>query len=306
MGRRGRASSPQVALPGFESAARARLQRFRLGGRAIPYDRTSSTQSSPLTLMRAMPQKIPGCGAAPRYTCLRSRPEIAENLPEEAWKTLKREARYEVKTSPRARPHNVKQEIIERREFEDIRLIEEHVAEFSYRPTACDRDYRVVAVWKDVEVHKGQKKLFDKDRCFFYITNDQDTPADEIDTKHANQRCNQENLIEQNKNGVHALTAPFDNLTSNWAYMVIASLAWSLKAWSALLLPVNPRWKERHESEKQRLLRMEFPTFRQAMINIPAQIIRGGHRLVYRILSWNPWQPTFFRLWDQLRKPLRC
>jgi len=73
-----------------------------------------------------------------------------------------------------------------------------------------------------------------------------------------------------------------------------------------LVLPVNPRWQERHESEKQRLLRMEFPTFRQAMINIPAQIIRGGHRLVYRILSWNPWQPTFFRLWDQLRKPLRC
>lgn len=232
--------------------------------------------------------------------------EIAESLPEEAWKTLKREARYEVKTSPRARPHNVKQEVIERREFEDIRLIKEHVAEFSYRPTACNRDYRVVVVWKDLEVHKGQKKLFDKDRCFFYITNDRGTRADEVVTKHANQRCNQENLIEQNKNGVHALTAPLDNLMSNWAYMVIASLAWSLKAWSALLLPVNPRWQERHESEKQRLLRMEFPTFRQAMINIPAQIIRGGRRLVYRILSWNQWQPTFFRLWDQLHKPLRC
>jgi hypothetical protein len=232
--------------------------------------------------------------------------EMAESLPEEAWKTLQRKARYEVKTSPRARPHNVKQDIIERREFEDIRLIKEHVAEFTYRPTACKRDYRVVVVWKDLEVHKGQKKLFDKDRCFFYITNDRDTQADEVVTQHANQRCHQENLIEQNKNGVHALTAPLDNLMSNWAYMVIASLAWSLKAWSALLLPVHPRWQQRHESEKQRLLRMEFPTFRQAMINIPAQILRSGRRLVYRILSWNPWQPTFFRLWDQLRKPLRC
>ena len=230
----------------------------------------------------------------------------AENLPPEVWKPLQRKARYEVKTSARARPQNVKQKIIERREFQDIRLIKEYVAEFSYRPTACQRDYRVVVVWKDLEVHKGQKRLFDDVRCFFYITNDWDSPAEAIVTRHANQRCNQENLIEQNKNGVHALTAPLDNLTSNWAYMVIASLAWSLKAWSALLLPVNPRWRERHEAEKQTLLRMEFPTFRQAMINIPAQIVRSGRRLVYRILSWNQWQTAFFRLWDQLQKPLRC
>ena len=232
--------------------------------------------------------------------------EKAENLPEESWKELKRKPRYEVKTSPRARPMNVKQEIVERREFEDIRLIKEYVSEFSYRPTGCVRDYRVVVVWKDLEVHKGQQKLFDDARCFFYITNDRDTPEEKIVTAHANKRCNQENMIEQQQNGVHALKAPLDNLMSNWAYMVITSLAWSLKAWSALLLPVNPRWHERHEAEKQKLLRMEFPTFRQALINIPAQIIRGSRRLIYRILSWNQWQPTFFRLWDQLQRPLRC
>ena len=232
--------------------------------------------------------------------------EIAENLPKTAWKPLHRKPRYEVKTSPRARPQNVKQEVVERREFNDIRLIKEYVAEFPYRPTACDREYRMVVVWKDLEVHKGQRKLFDDDRCFFYIANDRDSSAEEIVTEHANQRCNQENLIEQQKNGVHALTAPLDSLMSNWAYMVIASLAWSLKAWAALLLPVNPRWRERHETEKRSLLRMEFPTFRQALINIPAQIVRGGGRLIYRILSWNQWQGVFFRLWDQLQKPLRC
>ena len=232
--------------------------------------------------------------------------EIAENLPKTAWKPLHRKPRYEVKTSPRARPQNVKQEVVERREFNDIRLIKEYVAEFPYRPTACDREYRMVVVWKDLEVHKGQRKLFDDDRCFFYIANDRESSAEEIVTEHANQRCNQENLIEQQKNGVHALTAPLDSLMSNWAYMVIASLAWSLKAWAALLLPVNPRWRERHETEKRSLLRMEFPTFRQALINIPAQIVRGGGRLIYRILSWNQWQGVFFRLWDQLHKPLRC
>jgi hypothetical protein len=231
--------------------------------------------------------------------------EIAENLPENAWKQLHRKKRYEVKTTSRARPENVKQKVVEEREFEDIRLVKEHVAEFSYRPTKCNKDYRVVVVWKDLEVMKGQCKLFDKSRCFFYLTNDWKTSAKEI-VFQANHRCNQENLIEQQKNGVHALTAPLDNLESNWAYMVIASLAWSLKAWASLLIPVSPRWRETHEAEKQTLLRMDFTTFRQAMINIPAQIVRTGRRIVYRLLSWNRWQPTFFRLWSQLNKPLRC
>jgi hypothetical protein len=231
--------------------------------------------------------------------------EIAEKLPLEAWKPLRRPPRYEVKTSPRARPQNVKQDIVEKRQFTDIKLIQEHVAEFSYRPVKCKKAYRVVVVWKDLEVKKGQHKLFDDSVCFFYITNDWQSPAEAI-VRHANQRCNQENLIEQQKNGVHALTAPLDNLESNWAYMVIASLAWSLKAWASLLIPINPRWRKKHEEEKQTLLGMDFTTFRQAMINIPTQIVRGGRRLIYRLLAWNRWQPTFFRLWSQLQKPLRC
>jgi hypothetical protein len=231
--------------------------------------------------------------------------EKAENLPENAWERLRRKKRYEVKTTPRARPQNVKQAIVEEREFNDIRLVKEWVAEFSYRPCKCKKDYRVIVVWKELEVIKGQRKLFDDSKCFFYITNDRKAPAKEI-VFQANNRCNQENLIQQQKNGVHALTAPLDSLESNWAYMVIASLAWSLKAWASLLIPVNPRWQERHEAEKRTLLRMDFTTFCQAMINIPAQIVHTGRRIIYRLLSWNRWQPTFFRLWHQLNKPLRC
>lgn len=232
--------------------------------------------------------------------------EIAENLPPSAWKELQRKPRYTIKTKPRTRRLKVKQQIVERREFKDIQPAVEHVAEFSYRPVACDRDYRVVVVWKSLEVHQGQKKLFDDAKAFFYITNDWHTSPVAIVTQHANQRCQQENLIEQHKNGVHSLKAPLDTLESNWAYMVIASLAWSLKAWAALLIPTRGRWRKLREEEKRKLLRMEFPTFRQAIINIPTQIIRGGRRLIYRILSWNRWQPTFFRLCDQLQHPLRC
>ena len=42
------------------------------------------------------------------------------------------------------------------------------------------------------------------------------------------------------------------------------------------------------------------------MMIIPAQIVRTGRRIVYRLLAWNPWQHVFFRLLDQLARPLRC
>ena len=156
------------------------------------------------------------------------------------------------------------------------------------------------------EVTQGQQKLFDDSKCFFYITNKKKRECSAAQVVFgANDRCDQENLIEQHKNGVRALTAPLDNLESNWAYMVIASLAWSLKAWAALLLPVHPRWKEKHEQEKRKLLRMAFATFRNALIQLPAPIIRGGRRIVYRLLAWNPWLSVFFRLHDQLQLPLR-
>lgn len=60
--------------------------------------------------------------------------------------------------------------------------------------------------------------------------------------------------------------------------------------------------------EKRRLLRMDFSTYRNAWINIPTQIIRGSRQIVYRFLSWNPWQSAFFRLLDALKQPnlLHC
>ena len=128
----------------------------------------------------------------------------------------------------------------------------------------------------------------------------------------ANDRCNQENLIEQLKNGVRAMQMPVDNLISNWAYMVMASLAWALKAWFALLLPQTGRWASRRKTEKQSVLKMEFRTFLNAFMCVPCQIARSGRRIVYRLLAWNMWQPVFLRGVDALhalstrRHPLRC
>ena len=181
------------------------------------------------------------------------------------------------------------------------RLQSEEVAEFDYRPTACQNSYRMVVVRKNLSVEKGEKVLFEDIRYFFYLTNDWGPEANEI-VFAANDRCDQENLLAQLHSGVRALTAPVDNLESNWAYMVMTALAWNLKAWWALWPTDSPgRWQERHRGEKEKVLRMEFKTFINAFMLMPCQILRAGRRLIYRLASWNPWQPLFFRVLEQLR-----
>ena len=106
--------------------------------------------------------------------------------------------------------------------------------------------------------------------------------------------------FEQLKDGVRALHAPLNTLEANWAYMVIASLAWSIKAWAALLLPVSARWRERHQADQEQLLRMDFRTFLHAFILVPAQILMHGRQLIIRLLAWRPTLPTLFRLLDAL------
>jgi hypothetical protein len=231
--------------------------------------------------------------------------ELADSLPDEAWEPLSRRVKHAVKTSPRSRPTNVKEQIVVRRKFKNIRLDSEQVAELDYQPHACSKAYRVVVVCKNLTILEGVETLFDEVRYFFYITNDRTSTAREI-VFSANDRCDQENLNAQLKGGVFALRMPVDSLESNWAYMVIASLAWTLKSWAALLLPETGRWKTRHASEKRKLLRMEFKTFLNAFMRVPCQIIRTSRKIIYRLLSWNPWQSVLLRLADALSTPLRC
>lgn len=231
---------------------------------------------------------------------------LADDLADSAFKLLKRPAKYEVQTKPRRRPERVKQQVVEERGFKDIRLTEEWVGETTYRPVACRETYRLIIVQKNLEVREPrQKQLFDDYRYFFYLTNDRDSPAEEI-VFQANHRCQQENIVAQLK-AVRALHAPLDNLLSNHAYMLITSLAWNLKAWLALSLPAAPAGTQLAR-QKRNLLTMEFRTFINSLIRVPAQVLRTGRRLVIRLLAWNHWQPVFLQLADGLgrRLPLRC
>lgn len=223
----------------------------------------------------------------------------AQAQPNEEYHELARRAERVIKTSPRERPENVKDEIVRRRKFKTLRPLRDDVVEFEYQPGNCQKPYRVVALRRNLSVERGEQVLFEELRYFFYITNDRALTADEV-VHSAHERCDQENLHAQLKSGVHALHAPVNTLVANWAFMVMASLAWTLKAWAALLLPIAPRWRAQHTEQRERMLRMEFRGFLDAFILVPAQIVKSGRRIIYRLLAWNPWQHVFFRLDDGL------
>lgn len=229
------------------------------------------------------------------YDSMPNLQERAEHLPEQVWAKLQRPPRYQAVTGLRHRPANVKDKIVRQRGFETLRLHSEEVAEFNYRPHACRQEYRMVVVRKNITKEKGEIRLQDEIRYLFYITNDWVSEAHEI-VFCANDRCHQENLLQQLKNGLHGLKAPLDNLESNWAYMVMTSLSWSLKAWAALRLPEGGRWGEKYRAEKWWLLGLEFKAFVNAFVAIPCQIVRQARRLVCRVLSYHHYLPIFFRL----------
>ena len=109
-----------------------------------------------------------------------------------------------------------------------------------------------------------------------------------------NDQRNHENLIDPLKNGLNALRMPVDDWVANWAYRVMASLAWTPKAWFVLLV----RRRERREE----LLRMEFRRVLNVWVRIPCQIVRTGRRIVYRILGYNDWISTFLQTFDKIRE----
>lgn len=220
----------------------------------------------------------------------------AENVHPGDYEKLVREAARAF-SSTRTKQPRIKEEIVKERGYLNKRLVSEDTAEFEHKPTRAKKTYRIVVLRKYIVEERGQLTLSEDFRYFFYVTNDRTLTQDQVIAE-ANARCNQENLIEQLKNGARALHAPVNTLNANWAYMVIASLAWTLKVWSGLLLPVSPHWRETHEAQREAIVRMDFRSFVQRFIMVPAQILRSGRRTIYRLLAWRPDLPIFFRLLD--------
>jgi len=219
--------------------------------------------------------------------------KIAQNIDEKDWSVLERRKKKTISSNKRKRPINFKEKIVVEKQYKNIKLQKEHVAEFDYKPTKCNRTYRVIVLRKKLSVEKGQLRLWDDIRYFFYIANIEEKSAAEI-VFFCNDRCNQENLIEQLKNGLNAMRMPVGDLVSNWAYMVICSLAWTLKAWFALLV--------RNYNTREKLLRMQFRQFLNGIVKVPVQIINTSRRIIFRVLGYNHWTNTFFRTFKTIRQ----
>jgi hypothetical protein len=215
----------------------------------------------------------------------------AAGLAASAWQPLERLPKYEIQTEPRQKPERVKEQIVKAKGYLNQVLVGESVAEIEYQPNKCKQAYRLVILRKNISIQRGEKELFDEYRYFFYITNRRDLTRPETISA-ANGRCDQENVLEQLKNGVNAMRMPVNDLLSNWAYMVMAALAWNLKSWFGLLVPERERGLE--------LVRMEFRSFLQAVMLLPCQILRTGRKIVYRLLGYNGWLVDLFRTFERI------
>ncbi|MBS4727640.1 IS1380 family transposase [Mycobacterium sp. SM1] len=222
---------------------------------------------------------------------LRSR---AEALAEACWTPLQRPAAAPPRSGQqRRREPNHKRRIVAERGYVNLELNGEDVAEFTYQPGKCGRPYRVIALRKNISKTRGEQALIDEVRYFFYITTRTDlTPAQVVAC--ANDRCDQENVIEQLKNGVNALRVPLYDLVSNWAHMVIAALAWNIKSWFAMML--------HHKADRRDWINMEFRRFCTQVILIPAMIIRRARAITVRIIGYHPSLDRFFSAYNTIER----
>lgn len=218
----------------------------------------------------------------------------ANKLPEESWVAFDRYKDCEPK---RRHQTNVRRREVEDKGFKELVLETEHLAEWGHKPYRARGTYRMIALRKTIKVLKGQARLEDEVRYFFYITNlDAEAATAEDVVRLANGRCNQENLIEQLKNGVGATRLPSISFYGNWAHMVIGALAWNLKIWLGILL---------HRIDAQRaeaIIRMEYRTFINRIIMVPTQVLYQARRLVFRLLAVNNWTDVLIHAPPRFRR----
>lgn len=217
----------------------------------------------------------------------------AEALDEARWSRLERKP--PTRTEKRRERHqtNERERIVAERGYSNLELNHEDVAEFAYQPGKCHREYRVIALRKNISKTKGHQVLFDEIRYFFYITTRTDLSAAEV-VECANERCDQENVIEQLKNGVSALRVPLYDLVSNWAYMVIAALAWNIKSWFAMMM--------HRKQDRRDYIGMEFRRFLRSIILIPCRVVRRARSITIRLIGYQPTMDRLFSAWRTIER----
>jgi hypothetical protein len=199
---------------------------------------------------------------------------LAAALPEKAWRPFKAAPpppRKKMATVRRRRKRErLRRKKARERGYRTLSTVKEWVGEIRYTPSFAKKEYRVVVKRQLIEESHGQQALIRRHEYRFIITsNEHDCPAEVV--RFAYGRCDQENTIEQLKNGIAAMRMPTGELLANAAFMLAAELAWNLRAWLSLLaLPkATGTW--------------EWKRFRHAFVYVSAKVVRSARGAVARI-----------------------
>jgi hypothetical protein len=207
--------------------------------------------------------------------------ELADDLPPSAWKPFsahraEKLARAAADKNSRRKRKRLRAKTARQRGYQTLATTRQWVAEFDYRiphgenaakAGTAGRTYRVVVRRRQIDLHEGQDYLFTECRDRFVIT---DIPRSWMDPAElvcfAYGRCDQENVIEQLKNGIAALGMPTGELLANGAFLMAGQLAWCLRSWLSLLaLPRETTgW--------------EWKWFRHAFVYVAAKITQGARQ----------------------------
>ena len=205
--------------------------------------------------------------------------EMADALPPSAWKpfsahSAQRLAQRAADKKLRRKRKRLRAKTARERGYTQLATTGQWVAQFDYTiprngSEVAGRTYRVAVKRQQVDTHEGQDDLFTEYHDRFVIT---DIPQADMNAAEvfcfAYGRCDQENIIEQFKNGIAAMRMPTGELLANSAFLMAGQLAWCLRSWLSLLaLP-------------KQTIRWEWKWFRQAFVYVAARITRHARRAV--------------------------
>ena len=221
------------------------------------------------------------------------RPDIARGVPEtayrpfrpRAWRAVEDHCRRGYKA--RRRKPNLRRRRARERDYTDLHLVEQQIAEVPYQPPGCAHTYRLIIRRQLIKVSQGQQPLLDQYRYRYVVTDLPGAAEDVIDQTY--QRCDQENLIQQLGAGLAAWRMPVAEFDGNCAWLEIARLAWNMGKWIALLaLP-------------EETIRWEWKRFRLAFIYVSAQVVRSSRQVTLRVSASHRWHRLFVAALERLQ-----
>lgn len=218
------------------------------------------------------------------------RPGIAEGIPEAKWRPFatraarqQRQRKEQPGYCTRKKKRNLKKRRARQRGYKDLQLVRQWWAEVPWKPKGSNKTYRLIIRRQLIEHRQGQLHLFDEHRYRYIVTSLPKSFSAVAVIDETYLRCDQENIIEQMGSGLAAWRMPVAEFDGNCAWLEIARLAWNMAKWIAqLALPAE-------------VVRWEWKRFRQAFLNLSAEVTKRGRQIWIRISASHRFHQTLVR-----------